>query len=103
MNECDRSPDSPPCCPTRTDSDSQSAGWKLNQFRFGSDTAENEGVGVKSAMGLMCGINLAVEQVGTGILRPQQVHKHHVTVELVRFHDTLVRELSEGENFLGGS
>ncbi len=77
-------------------------GEVLNKLRFGSDTAEYEGVGVMSALGLIFGIYLAVEQVGTGTLRAQQVHQDHETVEVALPHDALVRELSEGDNFHGG-
>ena len=50
-------------------------GEVFNKLRFGSDTAEYEGVGVMSALGLIFGIYLAVEQVSTGILRAEHVGK----------------------------
>ena len=76
-------------------------GEVLNKLRFGSDTVEYDGVGVMSVLGLIFGIYPAVEQVGTGTLHAQQVHQDHETGEVALPHDALVRELREGDNFLG--
>ncbi len=78
-----RSPESPACCPTRTDSDSKPAGCNFKKLRLRSDTAGNEGVGVMSVLSLMCGLYLAVKQVSTGILRAEQVHQDHEAVLVV--------------------